>query len=269
MQGIGTVVPYVNLRQMLVGRRLWTFKGLLEEACQDPQLHSLKPYLIEAIEHDRQTLALVLEWESVRGVRPRRRGNAQVIDAQIDAQISAIQSIVLAHTKGPDDDSMVQLAKGFMQEVFPRGVVAITKLPFEEQLARVEELQERFEGPLSGDVEALGVTKQVERLKPLISEFRKELKRVEAPALSWDDVKAAHLQGHEYLAGALIRVLGSYPGTDADSTARREAILAEMNRQQEYVREENSRSRTPVDVDPDTGVEVDPGEDAEVITPVD
>lgn len=252
----GSIQPYLAIRQFPTGRRIFSFRGMRKEAV-DLTLSAFVTFLDECIEKDRETLGLEARWEREKGDRSTARGEATVVDMHIDRELSAIQTIANAQAAGPDGDPDVQTARAFVKEVFPFGLAALTQLSFEEQLEKVDLLLGRFDGDLAAAVDTIGVRRQVDRLKPLVGKFRVELEKEKKP-LTFDKVVAARNAGQERLARAVVRALAAFDGSDPESTEKREALLAEVNRQERLLAEARLRRRVVRDVDPDTGEETGP-----------
>lgn len=258
----GSVQPYLKFRQLPTGRRIFALQQMLVEA-RKLEWASLVTFLEDAIRQARQTLELELRWYVTRDDRSVKRGDAVVLDVQIDGQFGAMESIAKAQAVGDTSDPDVKAAQDFVQAVFPLGLTAITQQDFEAQLQHMDLLVERFQGDLRGAVEQLGLQKQVGRLVPLVEQFRAELAKAKEP-LTFNQVRAAQQEGLERFAAAVVQVLGTYWDRDETSTARREALLAEANRQDELVAESLRRRRPVLDVDPDSGNEVDEPQPAPV-----
>lgn len=257
MFGPGTLLPYFDLRQMPTGRRRFTITATQRTVAEEAEFREFRDFLAQAAAHDEKTHQLEREWARVRANRSTKRGDAGIIDAEIDIQVAAMEMILRANSRGDDDDPDIQVARQLHQTLFPRGYGAITQLPFEEQLIALEDLLKVIDSELKPLLVIGGIERQVQRLRPLVQRFRDELLAFQGRSVVWEDVVAANQQGHENMAGLVARAIGLFPGTDAESTLRRETILAEFNRQQEIVREANRRRRQVRDVDPETGAEVD------------
>lgn len=251
----GSLFPYLQMRRFPTGRRIFTLEQTRVVA--DKHLPTLLPLIDQAIAHDRNTLRLEGLWSRTRGDTSTSRGEATVIDAQIDRTLVAMETVAKGQQVGPKGDLVADAATRFLKAVFPLGVQAVTQKPFEEQLGGLKMLVELFDGELEKDVKLIGVERHLAQLKPLMEQFEQQLALTKTPHITWDVVSAAQREGQELLAEVVVVILGAFHARNSATTSVREELLAEYNRQDALLREAFRRQRRPLDVNPDTGEEVD------------
>jgi hypothetical protein len=260
----GSTSEYTNLRRMPTGRYLFAL-GQMRQRVEgaEPERVPRPELLIERIDAALAAGQVArerdFEWVRTRDREDRARGEATLVDNEVDVQISSIEAIVRARTVG-DDEERVAAARAIKERVFPRGVAVITNRTFEVQLSLMDAMLEELRGELSEQVRRVGIEEEVARLGRLVEKFRAELGKVNEDVLTFDQVRAAREDLHEQTAVALVTVLSALPGTTEDEMRMREHLLAPLNDQQERVYEAQRRHRRPLDVDPTTG-EVIPDDD--------
>ena len=250
-----SVSDYFSLRTMPTGRYAFSLKRMRARA-DAAGLDDVVSRIDRAVEQAQSTLALELKWSKVRNNKSSARGNAAIIDNQIDEQIAAIERRVRAETVGDEDDPVVEKAREFLAALFPDGVAAITQQAFEVQLGIMDAMMERIDGDLSAHIAELGLQRHISRLRRLIEDFRTELEDHDDPQVSYDQVKGARATLHEYTCRALVAVFYVLDDEDDQTIETRRHILAPLVRQKELVAEARRRHRVLTDVDPDTGDEV-------------
>ncbi len=119
-------------------------------------------------------------------------------------------------------------------------------------------------------METVGVEREVGILSDLTDCFAQALRPQSTGQVTHDDVQAAQYTLHEATSEVVVELLhatlkrnltppdGSAPMKDIDRVRLREALLAPINYQQELVSEAYSRHTQPLDVNPDTGEQINP-----------
>lgn len=257
---------FLAFKEMPPGRHVFALTQVRKVVEGTALADRLVPLVDIAIHDGRRALKLELEWSSKRKTKKnknRRRPGAQAIKHQITRQLTSIYGIVQHRTVGDPDDPVSAQARGLLQVAFSGGVEAIARQPFEVMLGTLDTLlTTHFEGPLS-PIEALGITREVERLKRLTEQLRTELELQRRPTLTYDEVEAARDAVHESTCRVIIAVLDTLNGSDETSARDRVRILAPLEEQQELVSAARAQHRQPLDVDPDTGEEIDPDDEGE------
>ena len=249
------VTDVVSLRRIPSGRYAFSLKQMRERADQEG-LDEVVQSIDEAIDQAKDTLDKEMRWAAIRNRSSRARGDAALIDNKIDSLISSIRDRVRTDLVGDDDDPIRQKAQAFMDTVFPDGVSAIIHQPFEVQLGMMDAMIARIESDLSDHVDALGLSRHIDRLAHLIEQFRHELEDNPVDELSFDEVRSAREKLHEATCHVVIALSYLLKSDDPATTRLRHHILRPLQQQQELVAEARRRQRHPTDVDPDTGQEV-------------
>ncbi|TXD41280.1 hypothetical protein FRC96_04660 [Lujinxingia vulgaris] len=253
---------FLNLRRMPTGRYARALRLMLARV-KDASLPGLGERLEQALKLSEQTLALELKWSTARANATRARGQATLIDHQIDEQLSALESGIKSQMVGDDDEPEVEMARELHRTFFAEGVGAITQKAYEVQEGLIDAMLASLDARFNNHVEALGLRRGVERLRRLTGEFKAELDRDRKPGVTYDQVQAARHQLHEATCRVLIGVLYHLEAGEASTLARRANILEPLLDQQERVAQAYSRHRAPTDVNPDTGEEIVEGGEPE------
>ncbi|MFU8806462.1 MAG: hypothetical protein ACNA8W_21800 [Bradymonadaceae bacterium] len=251
------MATYITLLIFTAARRVFAFSQLLIIArrFQDEEVEA---FLEKSIAHDRETLRKEALWRAARQPQGTGRGKAVDIDNAIDRLVGAMHKSVQNLVSSVDPGHPI-VAKGreFNRAVFPDGAHPIVTLQHEDQLGVMEELLERFDGPLRSHISELSLTIYVDQLRTLVPQFRSELKKQEPrPAITFDEVRAAREQGQENLLAIVARILGENYTNSTAHVERRNEYLSIVFEQNERIRSHRSRRRrVMVDVNPDTGEE--------------
>ena len=151
-------------------------------------------------------------------------------------------------------------AKRLLDGLFPKGVAAITSLPYIEEHESARLLLGRMRSaPLAAEVATLHLEGAVQRLSTLTDQLGMALEASDSPGLpKWDEVRTARLELHPALLGVIARVCGTFAANDASSSDRRTALLAPLLEQQERMASRYRARLGTSDVDPTTGEEEQP-----------
>lgn len=198
-------------------------------------------------------VALKKDYARTKG-RSKARGEAVALDNQIDRLVGAIGTVAQANIAALDATNPVHVAsKALLDTVLPLGVAAVTTLPFEDELDQVKEMLADLDA--AGDLAAqAGVSTFVEQLRALAPIFEAELIRYPA-VVEHKAVQAAQSQMQRALAVLIGQLVAAMPQPE-DERALIEA-LTPLRRQFDRVRELRRRSKTVMDVDPVSGVEIE------------
>ena len=254
-----SILPYLELRVLPTGRRIFVLQDIRSVAMA-LGMTKLVEEVDEAIAQARSCLRLEAQWNSGKVDTSEARGEAMVVDARIDKLVGEIHQVVAAFDSGEKDDPQAVSAAKLRKAVFPQGPGAVTTLTFEEQLGSLDTMLESFEGELAEDVTRLSLTSKVKKLRPLVDQFRAELEKKKPSTLSWDEVSAAQQEGQVRLGDVIVEILAANKARDPETVSRRTQLLSEYERQAQLVFEAQRRQRRVLDVHPDTGEELPPGE---------
>lgn len=265
------VSDYLDLKQMPPGRHVFALTSMRDVAIAKLGAGApIVPVIDDAVTVGRETLRIELAWEGVKKTsNDKSRGGAHPVKQRIARALSNLYAIVQGRADG--DDEVAVKARELLSDVFPNGVAGISNQTFEVMLGTIETIQrEKFEKDLADHVKKVGVEREVRLLAELTVLFRQELQPKRRGEVTHDSVEKAEDALHEATSEVLNEVLhatskrnfvpppGSEPMTDVDRVRLREEILAPLNYQQELVTEAYARHKKPLDVNPNTGVELDP-----------
>lgn len=237
------------------GRRVFTCNRVLEAAktWNDPFVVARVEW---ALAHDRNTITLERRWRRTRG-RSVARGRAVEIDIRIDYVITGMfQSVVyLRRPLGPTDPVAIK-ADAFLEEHFSDGAEPITGAEFEDALAIIEDMNEDFAAMSEGDVKDLNIVPYVEQLADLAPKFEAELTRPNTK-MRFAELRKARVEGQRRLNVVLSAITAAYHENSPEHVEAFNGLIAPILDQNERVGARRKGPAVDVDVDPDTGEELD------------
>ena len=152
----------------------------------------------------------------------------------VKAISTALESrIELLKTEPPS----VEAAKRIVAAIFPEGVMAVTRLPFEEKLAVTQAIIGRLTGDLAEDVAALGIEGFVKRLEALNEEFAEELEKSKTKEIDFHELEAARNRGNLFVRQIIAKTLGEYNRDSEEDNTQRDAVLGSILEQVERSRQ--------------------------------
>ncbi|QDG54345.1 erythromycin esterase family protein [Persicimonas caeni] len=253
---------FLKSRQLPTGRRMFVAQAMRQVA-EELGDTELVADCDASLAVDGDTLNVEQNYKRSKSQSSNARGRAMEVDADIDRVLSGMHAVAEGQSVG--EDVTADQARTFLVEAFPEGLFALVTQSFEEQLANMNVLLERFDNDLAAHVDAIGVRRHADKLADLVVEFRAELEKDSRQQVSYADVKNARAKGLEQFAHLIFRALAAH-GTDAET---RDRLLAEFQRQNEIVADAYRRNRPVEDIDPETGEPVaDDTVDDDVVEPV-
>ena len=256
----GIVSSDVSFRRMGAGRHVFALEQVAERVagCQglsQGQKDALGAQIERALKLGRGALAAELAYNQHKEGVSQARGEAVVIDRELDQMIVDMRDFVRIRTRSAQVE-VSEAAARIEQKIFRQGVVDVIRLNHEDQLGVMEAMGVELEGELIEDVRRLGLETEVEAFVRRVADFRTELRREKREVMSWDQVQAQREELHEATCMALIMIMADFPDLeDGEAIEAREYILAPLREQQTRVYEAQRRRRSVGDVDPDTGEE--------------
>jgi hypothetical protein len=218
--------------------------------------------------HDRETREQENLWES--------RGNTTMFVSEVAAaqgslvqQLTSMRDIAEGHGRGlPSTDPMAIMSSKFIKTNFRGGITAFSAMPYVDLVAATETLVGKLRDDQQELVTGLGLTRKVEHLEQLTTEFRRlvELTTIE---LTFDKITALREQGHVYHLELLALIMGTYSdSSDPLQVRARAELLAPYFRQlaalRMYLRGRRGASRDTDDaVDPETSDDADTDDTAD------
>ncbi|MFU8807139.1 MAG: hypothetical protein ACNA8W_25245 [Bradymonadaceae bacterium] len=248
----------LQLRRLPTGRASYALHKMNEVV----ESGDIPAPIVESIEvaeaRAQETRDLELLWMESRNVNTAARGKAVYLDTKIDQTIAGIARILEGEAVGDEGDPEVIAAKTLLARIFPEGVSAIVHLEFEEQLDLVLAIIARLRGNLAGEVRLLGLERHVARLETLTSQFRAELGRRASRPVDFETVRASRNALHEAMCEVVVAVLFNLRERTSTNDELITALLAPIVEQENAIAEAFRRKRRPLDVDPHSGVELEP-----------
>ena len=242
----------INLPQLTTGRVIFALKGFPDEARAVPAIAAAvagveqAAVALKAIEHD---------WVLSK-TRSNARGKAAALDVEIDRAIGAIATLARGYVSGLGaDDPVHKAAARVLARALPQGAGAITRLVYEEELDAGLVLVARLRGELAEEAAQIGLEPVIAALEGLLPRFEAELKK-SAVKVDFSQVRAARDTLHQAVAVLVVQVLAHH--ATPDQAEARAAALKPILFQAGEVAALRRRRRRVTDVDPETGVEIDP-----------
>lgn len=268
MGAVGSLLQYFSLIHLTTGRRIFALNAMLGVALEH-KLHQLVEPIEDAIAFNRDLFGLEERWDTVRDNRSTRRGDAVIVDNKLDQTLHAIATVASGHASGDIDTPHLRAGKHVLEKLYPNGVTAITQQSFEDQLESVVHLLKKCDDDrgLSDDIRLLGLEDRITQIKALTSQLRVELEKKPQAEVTWDKVRAAQLEGHERYVGNVALVIGTFWRRTQEHTDLREELLSEANRQSKIISDSRRRKVPVLDVDPETGEEIDSVPDGQLLDP--
>ena len=230
---------FIDLQKLTPGRRRQVLERMRPVALARG-LPSLVAAIDAAILREDHALSLSLRWSGASGDRALHEEGAQKLDALLDRAISSFCEQV--SLKGQMNPTLAGASRTLLDELFPKGPIEITRLPYVDESARVRTICAKLSSPPhSTIVAALRLEDWVENIRDLNERYSMLLSRPER--LTHADVAAADQAGHASTLGVIARVLGIYPDdTEADIEGRR-ALLVYFADQQDEMADLRARRR--------------------------
>lgn len=243
------ITTLFNFPQLTPGSVLYALKQTPEAA-----LDALAPAVDAARQAANATLDIQLRWEQTKDAS-RSRGAASKLDNQIDRTIAGLAAVAKANINSLPADHPAHIAsKAVLHIAVPQGVAHVTQMRFEDELAAVQRMLKHLD---PAAVQAANVEYQVAELARLAPLFEAELsKRVER--VDYDSVRAQLAVLQRAVIVFVVQAAARW-AAPADSETLN-AALAPMLDQVDRIRDARSRRRRVLDVDPESGVEIDPAQ---------
>lgn len=264
---VSIIVGLFTLLRFSNGRRLFVLRQVLAVAKElaNPKLVARTE---AAIAHELELRKKERRWARTKGKKSKARGEAQVLDARIDRLLSSLYRTVESVLDAVDPTGEhAAMVRAFLAKYFPAGVQEITHSEFEDELNIIEEMNEDFATLSEDDIKKLNIGYHVPELARLAPLFAAELdKSEEGDAIRFSEVRAAREQGHLKLVKLVATIVSEYdedevPEDEKAQVAKAQAdLLAPILAANARVAERRKRRNgADVEVDPDTGEELEDG----------
>lgn len=242
-----SIEEYIHVARMSAGRRLKAYQSILVEATElakfaDAPIRAMLGALIahvrRAIAHDEHTLGLDVRWAGSKA-KPQYDDATMSLDAKVDDALVGIRDALRSCSRGlPPEHPSVVAAQELGDELFPKGVNAIIRLPFVEQAPVVAQIVSKLQSPERAPVvAALGLGDRVAYLAELSARYL-NLVNLSRKDLAFATVRTARDDGHAYLLEIVATIFGIYRDSrDPAQVAARTRLLAPVHEQQQIVRD--------------------------------
>ncbi len=276
-----------NLYNFSSGRRLFVFeviktraetlreKTKADEAIAEgrrvelvARIDTFIPMVDAAIAHDTQTQLTERSWLAFKRSQSASEANAEAtanaFDQDIDRLLSSIDNALKDRHRSlkKDKPELASTAFAFRTELFPGGLLNHIHQKHIDQLASNDRVIAILTDPARSAARArMGLDDFTDGLVTANSRFRAALKTETSPATTYDEVRAANALGQERLLRILARILGDHADINPEADEARARLLDPILEQNEKIGAYLRQNRTPPDVDPRTGDELDPAKD--------
>ena len=184
----------------------------------------LQGHIAGAYEHERRVRDLESAYQTSKDNRAQYVEELQTLDPSTDRQVKSIY----AHVKNTSeaahiDPEVPNTAKALLDQVFPRGVRAITGQPYPEQNRLVKDILAELQGPSRPQVVTVGATGLVDALAALSAQYDEAIQRSPG-AVPYTTLVAAQGRAHLFMLEVVARVLGMHFNSEvaAQVEARRQ-----------------------------------------------
>jgi len=263
-----TTTKLLNLYRFGAPRRVFCF-GVMLERLPEGAFAELRERIERAMEADRATCELEAHWRGTRGHTEYAPG-ATELDAELDNAIKALDDALAVSLKAFGEGSPRAEAATFARgRLFPKGVRAVTRQTFVKQAVMVSVLLERVEAEpeLAATLDRLGARVYLERVAELNARYRELLQLDDQTQPSYDELRQARAEGQEAFCRIVFQVVARLTDDDLsdEEAAALEKALQVVLEQNAKIRRQRRRRRKPLEVDPETGeeLEVEGAEDFE------
>ena len=253
----------INVYRFSTGRRFYAV-GQVRDVAAALGDERIARRAEEALEHDRGTLEKERLWKVAKKEKSSGRGRAVELDNRLDRVLSGMHASVSALKAALARESdLAKRCDAFLTSTFPQGPGAITNSEFEDQLGAMKEILDHLETIDNAQAEAMHITPFAEQLSVLVPLFEAEL-REPGEQFRFKKLRAARALGHEKLCELIATIVADYPGRDPENVEKKERLYAPIAEQNERVRARLARRPSPdVEVDPETGEELDTEDDTD------
>lgn len=249
---------YLDFRQLPATRAAFALRNmharLVASGIVAPELEAR---LSEAQAEARRTIRSDQRWQDVRSNRSTKRGDAQLIDREIDETIKAIHKRLEADAVGKENDPVVIAAKTISNALFLNGYSKVTQTPYDVQLGLVDNLLDHLEGDLDAHVVTLGMERHVQNLRDLNEQFRIELDAENGRPFNFKQVEAQRDALREAIGHVIIAVFFTLRLPTPENTALLSVIFEPLQTQTKAVSDAYRAKRRARDVNPKTGEELE------------
>lgn len=253
---------FIVLYALTVGRRLWAMRQVLALVKAGGESAALVESVEKTLKYDEGLAEREDLWrQQAKQQSTTDRPDAQPVDHALDRQLTSLSTAAEKMLDGMNPNkhaALIKKGRKMLATLFPKGVGAITTLPYEDELEAVRRIVSALNGKWLDTATALGLALLVERLEELLEAFAEALGNAKTPLINYKTLRAERWLGHELMLGVVAQILGTYHAPDATSIERREALLLPILDQNQRVADYFKRRQRISDINPDTGAEMEP-----------
>lgn len=261
---------YLDLRQLPATRAAFALRNMDSRLAASGILApDLQARLTEAQAEARRTIRTDQRWLDVRANKSRKRGDATVLNRDIDETVKAIHKRLEADAIGKENDPAVIAANTILKAVFSQGYSPITLAAFDVQLGLVDNLLDSLEDDLDVHVLTLGLERHVQNLRDLNEQFRIELDAENGRPFGFPQVNAQRNALREAIAHVIIAIFHDLRLPTPENTALLNVIFEPLKTQTKAVSDAYRAKRRVRDIDPKSGEELDTDSGSEDVTDTD
>jgi hypothetical protein len=211
--------------------------------------------------------AAIAEYRQGKGLQLRLRisrpglygADTAEIDAWLDRGLTSIDSYFDSQIAlFPADHARVVAASAMKKALFPQGVQAITRQSFVQQRVDVDELIVAFESPdlATARAELPDLTPMMAHVAELNRQYGASIEAYDRARPTRESLREVLERAHTMLLETVVLILAEHV-EGAPAVRDQVAMLLEpIERQNEAVRATRRRRQQPIDIDPDTGIEL-------------
>jgi hypothetical protein len=214
--------------------------------------------------------AVRLAEEAVQLANRQKKGTTQLYgdeareeDQAADALVALIfQTLTLVAKAYGEKDPAGSAANQLLKSLYPRGLSAIVHAPYAEEVILIEELLKSAKTPENTEAvsKVSGLSLHLDSLAERVETYRQALQTSAPTGVSYREVRQAQSKADVAMLEVVAAILIEYRGEEAESSARKQALLRPYTQQLDSLRA-RYRRRVPVG---DTETE----EDAPVVEPL-
>ncbi|MRG96840.1 hypothetical protein [Polyangium spumosum] len=249
-----SLAAFFNVYTLTRGRRHFAVAQVRKAALVTGDL-DIASFATSCVEHEKELRTLEAKWAAQEEKPPAFAPEAKPIDLAIDGVLGAIRDTAERQVDASaPGDPIAKSGAALLEEIFPRGLFAVTSLPFVEELCEVERILGVLEDPARvATVQDLGLSRYVARLSDLVKQYRAALELPLPKRVTFAEVKAARNEGQRRMLQLMAMIVGRYPSESAEDQACRLALLGPIVQQNEAIGQALRARRAAEDVNPETG----------------
>lgn len=244
------LTDFIKLSRLPTGRLIHCLRETHERS-EQMRLDDVTAACERAIEHAVATQKLEREYAK-RKRKGRATPEALKLDPILDSQVRMFRDVLQIHLKSlHEGEPLHERTSKMLAHLFPRGVAAITNLPYVEQHIACEDLV-REAAEFRDVLEALSLKRPLEAIAETTARYGDALHK-NSVSPDFAAVRAHRAKGLVLLAEVIAIAVGRFHGPSAGELSARRFLLGGVLEQYEAHRRLVDRGKGSDHVDPDTG----------------